>query len=94
MPSGLVITRLPEPDCPTAQNKPSSGDQHTDCQEFCAGKVRAVHVVASPLVRAVDTLLPGTATKMPRSGDQQIAVTYSPAVSTEADVQLIPLALV
>lgn len=72
-PSGEVMTRLPVPVIDTAQNRPSSGDQHMDRQSLSAGVTCAVQVMPSG---EVITLLPvpviETAANKPSCGDHAI----------------------
>lgn len=65
----LVIT-LFVPEAATAQNKPSSGDQHTARHAFASAAVLAVHDV--PFVEVITAFVPelATATNNANSGDQ------------------------
>ena len=71
MPSGEVITRLPEtvPLEATAQNRPFSGDHMTDCQFLSAAEVRDVQVIPLGEVITLPPTEVETAQKRPNCGD-------------------------
>jgi hypothetical protein len=72
MPSGDVMTRLPDPDVETATNNPVSGDQQTERQLLSAALVRMVQRIPSgDVMTRLPVPLSATATNSFRFGDQQ-----------------------
>ena len=95
MPSGLVITLLPEPPVyATATKRAASGAQHIAAQLLPTEPVRSVQVMPSGLLITHAVVpLAATATNRPNAGDQQ-TLRHVMFAAADLNVQTMPFGLV